>query len=623
MDSTVEAPPGGPTWWARASGLLTNPFVAGAALALVGLPLEPEGGLDRAWKVGLALASGQGLAFGPEVATTFGPLGYLAVPLDLYRRQLVLGAMFTLAVAFVLYVAVLKFARTWLSPWGALGVGVVVVVIAGRLPTAEMGSAALVLWCLWFLRREAQEMVTPTWVIAALSSWAALLSLVKLNAGAVGAGVLVLAMMSPSRWVRTAVAVVAASVTTVVLWLATGQSLGDLPVWLRRSTELVAGYGAAMSGPTTTWRYLLLALPLLAVVVAGSVEAVRRWGRRAWGFVAVVLLSTWLVAKESYVRFDVYHAPLVMAFAVLLVVALPWSRSRRWRAVAFGALAFCLVVFVADVGGGTPRVVASRADSAAELARVARASVDTAYFERRREAAAVANGFALPPEVVDALRDERVHTDPGDMGTIWRNALTWDPAPVFPPYAAYTRHLDRINADAIEDPDGPTAVLWRTEVIDGRYPRWESPDYQVALVCNFETVAQAGAWQALRRVDDACGEATPLGSTTVRAGEAVDVPDPTRADRLVVARFDLGSSVVDRAVSTVLRPRRVPWVVIDDRRYFFVTGTASNDHLVRQPAVVDDRQLPVGLVDVQALRFEGVDGPVTVEFYEIPLDVSG
>jgi hypothetical protein len=63
----------------------------------------------------------------------------------------------------------------------------------------------------------------------------------------------------------------------------------------------------------------------------------------------------------------------------------------------------------------------------------------------------------------------------------------------------------------------------------------------------------------------------------------------------------------------------VPRVVVDETSYFFVMGTAESDHIVRQPAEVDGRQLPVGPVDVQTLRFEGVRGPITVEFYEIPL----
>jgi hypothetical protein len=607
----------GMSWRSRAGRALTHPVVAAGILALVGLPLEPEGGLDRAWKVGLAMASGQDLAFGPGVATTFGPLGYLAVPLDLYRRQLVLGALFTLAVAFVLYLAVLKFLRTWLSPWGAVGVGVVVMLVASRLPTAEMGSAAVVLWSLWFLRREALRIATPIWVIATLSAGAAMLGLVKLNAAAVGLCVVVLAVMSPSRWVRLAVAAASAVATTIVGWLVTGQSLGDLPVWVRRSVELVLGYGAAMSGPITTWRYLLLALPLLAIVVVGSVQALRLWGRRGWGFVAVVVLSTWLVAKESYVRFDVYHAPLLMAFVVLLIVALPWSG--QLIGVALGGVAFCLVVFVADIGGGTPRLVASRVDASVELARVSRAAVDTGYYEQRREVAARANGFPLAPQVLDALQGERVHTDPGDMGTIWSNGLVWGPAPVFPPYAAYTDHLDDLNADALADADGPTAVLSRTEAIDGRNPRWESPDYQVAMACHFEVVAEASPWQALRRADDLCGDAVALGSVTVRPGEPIDVPGPNDPNSIVVARIDVPSSLFDRAVSTVFRPVRVPRVVVDETSYYFVAGTAESDHIVRQPAEVDGRQLPVGPVDVQTLRFEGVRGPITVEFYEIPL----
>ena len=206
------------------------------------------------------------------------------------------------------------------------------------------------------------------------------------------------------------------------------------------------------------------------------------------------------------------------------------------------------------------------------------------------------------------------------MGTIYLNQLTWRPTPIFQTYSAYTPTLDEANAEFLTADDGPTAILYRSESIDGRNPRWESPDYQLAMACNFEVVATAGAWQALRRASPVCDDPIPISTVEVSAGEDFEVPAPSDPHSIVVARFRLTTSLAERLGTLLLRPIRQPHVSVDGESFLFVPGTAGGQHVLRQPAEIDGRQLPIGAIDYRTLRFDNVESPVTAEFYEVPLD---
>lgn len=56
-------------------------FLFFALLVFPQVPLAPHAGLDTAWMAGLNMAHAQHLLFGRDVAFTYGPLSYLAVPI--------------------------------------------------------------------------------------------------------------------------------------------------------------------------------------------------------------------------------------------------------------------------------------------------------------------------------------------------------------------------------------------------------------------------------------------------------------------------------------------------------------------------------------------------------------
>jgi hypothetical protein len=149
-----------------------------------------------------------------------------------------------------------------------------------------------------------------------------------------------------------------------------------------------------------------------------------------------------------------------------------------------------------------------------------------------------------------------VAVEPWEIGAAWAYELDWQPLPVFQNYSAYTSSLDRLNAETIEAPDGPERILRDdTEVVvpefpgpdlDGRYPGWDPPEQQRAILCNFAPLYTDELWQVLGRVPDRCGAPREVGSVSAEAGAAVQVPSPGPGEVVFVRIGGAGVSGLER-----------------------------------------------------------------------------
>lgn len=81
---------------------------------VVGVGLVP--GADAQWVAGLNLAAHQHLQFGTDVVWTYGPLGYLGIPLYLFFGQWVATTAFTVAVHLGILGCVAVLLSRWRSP---------------------------------------------------------------------------------------------------------------------------------------------------------------------------------------------------------------------------------------------------------------------------------------------------------------------------------------------------------------------------------------------------------------------------------------------------------------------------------------------------------------------------
>lgn len=595
-------------FWLRVLGFALLSVVL-AVLTWPVASLHGKADLDGSWQLALHMAAHDGVDWGARLQFTWGPLGFLGQPRWAYPATTAAAFGFQLVGRALLCGTVLYALRRrrWLAVPVALGVSFLV-----RVELPEVLGTLVVVWCLLALGRERP---LPRGAVEVGTAFAVVVLLMKFNSGLVAVGAVGLTAVVVAPSLLTLARLVLAGVGTfVACWAGTGNALGDVPAWVHGSVEVARGYSSAMgieAGPRSDYPIALGVVAALAVVLVLATWRDRTL-RRLAAFVVVAVL-VFLKYKHSFVRHDTVHAHELLTAALLLPIGLVRRRRTDYVAVALTA-AFAVLLggtaarlyAVSDLAA--PRRFAAQALEVAEGGATLDAEVRAAYHAFR----------PVDPALVAIVGDRDVHVDPWDTSVAWAHGLRWDPVPVFQSYSAYTPYLDDRNAAAVAAPDGPDVILRRVPppAIDSRAPTFDSPAYQLAVVCHYRLEAERGGWQLLERTANRCGAPVSLGTVAAPAGGVVAVPAPRDPNSLVVARFDLDlpddfgrRDLLLKAAAVGIELNGVP------RR--LVPGTAGQPHLLRaSPA---DEDVPRGKFrEVRSVRVVSPEMTWRVRFYEVP-----
>jgi hypothetical protein len=619
------------------------PVWGGLIVALLGWQIgfqTPGPGLDPSWNAGLAMAVDQGLHFGKEVVFTYGPLGFLNTRMVFFGGLSVLSFLYAAAL-YVLFCIGLVWALRRALPLLAAMVVAFVAVAWLPVPLLEIGLLTAVFACFWLLEGERSERALWVFVVAA-ATFAAPAALIKLSTGPLVAVILLIALIGARAGGRRIAAYVVLFVAEVlVLWLATGQSLGDIPAFIGHTIEISSGYSSAMLRSTDVAPWKVTAA-VFAAIGSGLalVGAAWLWGGRGpddargarpdrarhWAGVAIAALVYFGIYKEGVVRVDAGHLTVLFANAAVLWVAVGLGgRNRRLMLVA-AAIVFAISLPVRPAGLETRFDPVANVRNAVEEAR-------TLVAPGRRDQliefghAAMESAYGLAPAGVAAVGGHTVAVEPWEIGAAWAYGLDWDPLPIFQNYSAYTSGLDRLNAEAVEDPDGPERLLrhnplvvqpeFPTADLDDRFLGWDPPEQARAVLCNFAPLWEDERWQVLRRVSDRCGPERELGSVSAAAGEAVPVPTPGAGEVVFARVHGAGVSGLERVQTFLFHAASRHAVVNGETRYRLVPETAGDGLLLRAAPGVAKPGPFDPVPEAQTLAVEGGADRITYDFYAL------
>lgn len=589
-----------------------HPFVAGvrrrgpvlataAFLTLLAWPLGTqriESGLDASWKAALHMAAKEQLAFGRDVAFPYGPLGFLTAP-DLYFPSTGLIAIaFHIAVAGVLSYAVVRLLTTTVRLWACVVIAATVLMILNPLllgSTPFLPYTCFLIAAMWSFRRvldaerpwRVQDIVVPTLL-------AMVVALMKLDAGiaclvVIGYAVVVGSLQASGATValrRTLLLLTTVAVGLPSLWVAIGQPLGSLPVWLSRSREIVSGYSAAMGIERSgAWEYAaaLLVVTLIGGHVATTPQLTRQRRLLVLGYLAT---ASFIVFKQGFVRHDAHSLQFFALFVVLPLAMLPrWPLRQALVVAAVPGVAF---LAIANVNLASSLSPIPRAESIAEVVRLTSSSSEReGVIEDNR--ARLQREYALPDEVLGRLRAETVDFEPWEITIGWAYPdLEWRQEPILQAYSAYTTPLDRAAASFFAGDRRPKFVLRQHEqpignVEDERVPRFESPDANLALLCHYRAAYQESTWQVLESGASRCGRPRVLEERTVKFGDRVALP-PGNENTIVVGRFrGIGDSVLATVQDLVYKAPQFYIRINGDRTFPFLQGHQDSPHVLVVP----------------------------------------
>jgi hypothetical protein len=618
--------------------VVSTPFL-GLVVAACTWPLNqiaPGTGPDYSWMAGLFMAHSEGLLFGRDLFFTYGPLGFLEVPV-LYDPHLWVPAfVYQLLVHGALAISLLWVARRALPLPAALAACYLTLV------SATFGAAAVLLAFLWCfvavqgscpprLRRNALRGVALLVAIELLG---------KQNYGLTALALVLVAAFSVPERRRLLPQVVAISgLGYLLLWIASGQSVSLLPDFAVRQWEIVAGYSSAMPADILAHSgeipAALAGIALLLAAVASSVRS-EAWAARM-GALLIAALFCFASFKQGFVRHSSGNTPEFFAVLAAAGVVVGVRLAEETRRVVAAALVVPLLAILVAVTPGSsisrtldpgPHVDVLAYDLRALASQARR---DQIVAESRKW---MKQTYGLDAGFLRAIGERSIQIEPFEASAAWVYELNWKPLPTLQGYAAYTPSLDRLNSRALAAGLAPELVLRHrslepaeagVDTVDERYPGWSSPAGMRALLCNYRPVRTTSRWQLLEQAPGRCGAERLLGRIEARTGAAIAVP-PAAPGEMVFARVDgLGVGGWETLRTLAFRAYERTATFDGGRTWRLVPATAEDGLLLRVPPA-RDFPAPFRLApDPGRVEFAvagGGERSLAVEFFAQPIAPS-
>jgi hypothetical protein len=596
--------------------------VAIALLSWQELALTPSGGLDPSWQAALHMALYHDVSFGNHFIFTYGPLGFLSAPTLWYGATGVGAVLYTLLLRVALAGALFAAAR---RSYGDVAGALIALAVCAVSLNATEAIPFFVFGVLVVATARSERRLCAAMALGGAIAGAELLN--KESTGVEIAVLAVLMSLAARGRRRHHVPIVIASLlaTLLVLWVASGQAIGELAAYARSADQIISGYTAAMgtTGPGLSWQYVAAPLVFAVGLFAALQMTADASPRQRRGIVAMWLAFSFLEFKEGFVRHDAGHAAEYFEALAGGLLALGWRDSRRRLGLLAAAGVF--VIALAAVGvyddaalrtlvtpvGGTAHAASDLSDALTEggsITAAGRASI-------RRQ-------YPLDAATLAQLAGRTVDVEPSDAAIAWAYRLDWRPLPVIQSYSAYTPTLDRDDAAALASSYAPQRILrTRGGGIDGRYQPFDEPLTTRELLCRYRQLVATPRLQVLARGGDRCARTVALRTVHAAWGQPVKVPAPPDGRSVVFVRIS-GVQVggIEDLVSLLYKPASRN-VLLDGVAHRLVEATAGDGLLLRAPAGVD-YPAPFGLAPNSATIAVTENGqsasggrPITLSFF--------
>jgi hypothetical protein len=451
----------------------------------------PGTGLDASWQYALNVLPWSQYKFGTDVVFTYGPLGFVACPLNF-------GHNLAIALAIRLFV--------WALALAMLGAGyassrnrrpgyfIAVIAVVVAHPVAAQPEYLLTLGALLLILgyepegRRWWRVVVPLCALAAIAFLlkATTYATVLLSFCAYLGFWYVRQRRTPS--VHSCLAILSVVAAPFLAYLIYHPSASGLWAYVTGVAEIVKGYNVAMSmaGLPAEYAWKLL----VPVSVFGGFAAYAVWRRWVVIETGACLAAAFVVtAKHGIVRSDPQHLNFIFALVTLLMGILLLRCRPAWKTLVAGIPAFACISTISIVG---MNVVSRTLDP--------RTWNPTAHLQsilhviRWRETIAFLSANASSRLASDHLSDavtgrigrSPVAVFPWEISYGAANPLNVLPLYTLQSYSAYTSVLDQETADHLLTKSPPdTRLLLEWKSVDGRHPFLDVPATWAAIFTGF------------------------------------------------------------------------------------------------------------------------------------------
>ncbi len=369
----------------------------------------------------------------------------------------------------------------------------------------------------------------------------------------------------------------------VLAWAASGQSLSDLPAYLKGLLPIAGGYTDAMSvwGPPSDLIEFISFTLLLAFLSyrAGPEHRTIR--------TLAVLGIAFITFKASFVRHDghAFIAGTWLGFVGLLVCVAD-DTGKGSLGLATGLLGWAVIagsILPADVRTVLTTTWRTLAASSEGIeTRITHPGDFYAAYEAQEASLKQSVGLPKLTGTVDIY--------PTDIGSVLASGLDYHPRPVIQSYSAYTPTLAALNAESLEKSDAPQNILFNVSAIDDRYPNLEDGPSLLRLLSHYDLLPQVGPYAVLKRTST--DYHARVGEELTKGTYAFDTPIPLPAWPSLWATFEFHPLKTGRLLSLAFkRPllfMDVTFTSGEHKRFRMIDGMAEGFLLSPEIRWADD-----------------------------------
>lgn len=525
----------------------------------------------------------QGLSFGKDIIYTYGPYAFL------YSMQyhpstdfaMIFVSLYLALSYWAFFVLLMKNIQwRWVLAFCAFLAGLM------YFRDALFYSLPLLVGLLTFkiLLPEREKLIksklAPAYVIFLFAPFG-LLPLVKGNmlilCGTVVALCVALFIANRKRLLAT-ICLFTPIVSMLFFWIASGQSVINLPSYFINMTPLISGYTEAMAvnGPANEIILYLIASAFLLLVISLQTQITRISKIFLFCLYSVFLFLSF---KAGFVRHDIHAA--VSAHSILIAsLLLPFILKTRM---------ILLVIFFTLLSWYSidSNYIKTTPESFVNNIKSTYSSAWNGIGHRIENK----NWFKLEfNATVKSL--QKTSTFPVFRGTtdiysygqpyLIASGNSWSPRPVFQSYAAYTAELAEINRKHLLGTQAPDNIIFRMEPIDGRIPSIEDGTSWPILIASYQPTQMANDYLFLRKKDvSEIIEPLKLTSEIHTFGESVNLP---HSNQLTFAQVEIKPSILGQIASMLYKTSQLQ-ITLElnngiEKKYRIISGMAKSGFMI-------------------------------------------
>lgn len=337
-------------------------------------------------------------------------------------------------------------------------------------------------------------------------------------------------------------------VAMLFFWMASGQSMADLPGYFIGMAPIVSGYTEAMAIESNIHEVVAYLMASAFLLLALSLQT-QTTGAAKIFLLCIYFVYLFISFKAGFVRHDV-HA-LICGFSILIAaLLLPLTIK---GGLVFPATFVSLMVWgyidSYRVNTSTTSIINNAKATYSSMWYGINNRLKNKNWPRLEFDAAI---NALKAKAAFPILQGTTDIYSYNQAYLIASGNTWSPRPIFQSYSVYTPELAEINRKHILGPKAPDNIIFRVEPIDDRIPSLEDGASWPILMLNYRPTQMVNDFLFLKK-NGHIGDIgySPLASETHTFWETVKLPE---SDQPVFAQIEIKPTILGRITGILFKP---------------------------------------------------------------------